>query len=614
MDTPVAKEQSGALAAEEAVRAFDAQIALLADASTALIASPHTADVLAKILEFSRRFAQADAYAVWRKRPGESLWSVVSSAGLSESYAKAGVSEESASTILARGALIVEDTSLEPSLDLRRDSFAREGIRSILVVPLNVHGEPAASLVFYWKTAHRFTPSEIRIASALGNMAASALGAAELREREAELTNAAQISAQRAAFLADAGALLASSLDYGTTLRSVAKLAIARFADWCAVDLAADGKLERVVLEHIEPAKILLAQQYREKYPPHEDDVAYRVLRSGEPMLIEYIPDELLAQQISDHEQLAMLRKMGVKSVMITPMTNRGRTMGLLTFVNSKPDRAYTHSDLALAQELARQAAIAIDNARLFAESQEAQAALRKSNDELRRANDDLNRFAYSASHDLQEPLRMVSAYTQLLQKRYSSKLDTSADLYINYAVQGARRMEALVRDILAYTQSATAEIDGSAPVSASAVLSKALSNLQQAIERSGATIDSGALPTIHIAEIHLLQLFQNLIGNAIKYAGHKPALVNVRASRSGDAWLFSVQDNGIGIDPAYQNQVFGLFKRLHTTAEYEGTGIGLAICKKIVERYGGRIWVESALGLGSTFYFTLPDKAPAKP
>ncbi len=202
----------------------------------------------------------------------------------------------------------------------------------------------------------------------------------------------------------------------------------------------------------------------------------------------------------------------------------------------------------------------------------------------------------------------MVSIYSQLLKKRYGNQLDSTADQYLAYTVGGARRMETLLRDILAYTQAANSAEDKSAAVDANEVLEKALANLQSAIAETGAQITCGQLPTLRLQEIHLLQLFQNLIGNAIKYRSKDAPLIEIAAKQEPEGWLISVRDNGIGIDPQYQEQIFGLFKRLHSIQDYSGTGVGLAICQKIVERYHGRIWVDSALGRGSTFFFTLPD------
>lgn len=236
-----------------------------------------------------------------------------------------------------------------------------------------------------------------------------------------------------------------------------------------------------------------------------------------------------------------------------------------------------------------------------------AENALSKANTELLRANEDLEVFAYSASHDLQEPLRMVAIYSQMLKKKFGGKLGANGDEYIGYTRQGAVRMEQLVRDLLAYTRAASLNPDPPSAVEAEAALSRALANLGAAVTEGGASISRTALPRIRIHRVHLEQLFQNIIGNALKYRRQEPPQIAITAEERTAEWLFSIADNGIGIDPRYRQQVFGIFKRLHSAGEYDGTGIGLAICERIVHRYGGRIWVESELGRGSTFFFTLP-------
>jgi PAS domain S-box-containing protein len=227
--------------------------------------------------------------------------------------------------------------------------------------------------------------------------------------------------------------------------------------------------------------------------------------------------------------------------------------------------------------------------------------------DDLRRANSDLEQFAYSASHDLQEPLRSIKIYGELLTKRYASRLDGQALEFLDYLRTGASRMEMLVRDLLAYTQvtrlNAPTELtDGNE------ALATTLANVQGAIVESGTTVTFNPLPPVRVHSTHLRQLFQNLIGNAIKYRSpERAAVVHVSAERQSGFWVFTVSDNGIGIQPEYKEHIFGLFKRLHSGDEYSGTGIGLAICQRIVERYHGRIWVESEPGRGSRFMFALP-------
>jgi len=226
--------------------------------------------------------------------------------------------------------------------------------------------------------------------------------------------------------------------------------------------------------------------------------------------------------------------------------------------------------------------------------------------DELRRANQDLEQFAYSASHDLQEPLRSIKIYGELLYNRYGGKLDGQAFEFLDYLRSGASRMESLVRDLLAYTQ--VSRLEAIEAADAGEALAATLANLDGAIYESGATVTYGPLPTVQVHTTHLRQLFQNLIGNAIKYSRPETeTVIHVSCERQNASWVFSVRDNGIGISPEYKERIFGLFKRLHTGDEYSGTGIGLAICQRIVERYRGRIWVESEPGEGSTFFFSIP-------
>jgi light-regulated signal transduction histidine kinase (bacteriophytochrome) len=225
---------------------------------------------------------------------------------------------------------------------------------------------------------------------------------------------------------------------------------------------------------------------------------------------------------------------------------------------------------------------------------------------DLDRSNKELEQFAYVASHDLQEPLRMVSSYTQLLARRYKGRLDADADDFIAYAVDGAYRMQRLINDLLAYSRVGTRGKEFE-PTDCSAFFDQAVANLKVPIEESGAVVDRGLLPTVMADKLQFGQLLQNLIGNAIKYHGDEPPRVHVSAEQKGNEWVFSVRDNGIGIDPQFADRIFVIFQRLHNREKYPGTGIGLAICKKIVERHGGRIWLESQVGSGATFYFTMP-------
>jgi PAS domain S-box-containing protein len=239
-------------------------------------------------------------------------------------------------------------------------------------------------------------------------------------------------------------------------------------------------------------------------------------------------------------------------------------------------------------------------------ERKKAEEKLITSLKDLERSNKDLEQFAYVASHDLQEPLRMVASYTQLLEKRYKDKLDSDALEFINYAVDGANRMQGLINDLLSFSRVGTRG-KPSQLIDSHTALGQARVNLSMTIEENNAIVTNDDLPEVMADETQLIQLFQNLIGNAIKF--HKPGespRIHISAQRKNEDWVFSVRDNGIGIDPQYFDRIFVIFQRLNTREEYKGTGIGLAICKKIVERLGGKIWIESQPGQGATFYFTL--------
>ncbi|WP_414652291.1 sensor histidine kinase [Ideonella sp.] len=235
---------------------------------------------------------------------------------------------------------------------------------------------------------------------------------------------------------------------------------------------------------------------------------------------------------------------------------------------------------------------------------EQAQAALQRSNAEL-------EQLAYVASHDMQEPLRMIASYLQLVEQRYHDKLDADGREFIGYAVDGAKRMQGLINDLLTYSRVGT-KARPFAPVALHTVVDTALGYLRLAIEESGARIEVGALPQVNGDATQLVQLMQNLIGNAIKFRGEAAPRIGIEAHPEGEAWHVTVRDNGIGIEAAYFERIFVLFQRLHGRGAYPGTGIGLALCKRIVERHGGRIWPESVPGQGSAFHFTLPRATAA--
>jgi PAS domain S-box-containing protein len=595
---------------------MERELQLLLDASGTLLASPHESNVVQTILSVAQRFVAADAYAVWRQT-GPDLWNAIATVGLSDNYSRTAL-RPATHPSLRPEPQAYSDIEQAPHLANRLEMYRAEGIRSLLTIPMTLHGALSGTLVFYYRKPHQFTERETRLAATLANLAAAALGTSDLYERQKALRTVAEESAQRTEFLAEAGTALASSLDYHLTLTKVAELAVPFFADWCGVNIVDDtGVVRRLVLRHA-GVHMDVARDLQKLFPTSRNPAARLAVRTRKPQFIEEISDTLLTRYIRQPEQLALLRSLGLRSMIFAPLVARGRTLGVLAFATAESGRRYTPEDVALAEELAHRAALAVDSARLFADVaherervQMANRTLRNANQALRRANDDLEQFAFSASHDLREPLRTVAVYTELLKRHFGDKLDSKAATFIGYTVSGARRMEALMNDLLSYVQAARGTDEEPPAIDSNQVLNITLANLQTAIQESGACIVSDDLPSVPVHAVHLEQLFQNLIGNAIKYRNDAPPQIEIAARGSPHGWTFYVRDNGIGIDPQYAKQVFGIFKRLHSSESYSGTGIGLAICQKIVERYGGRIWVESELGKGATFCFTLPVEQP---
>ena len=332
-----------------------------------------------------------------------------------------------------------------------------------------------------------------------------------------------------------------------------------------------------------------------------------RVIKQANDRIYEmtgYSSEELLGQSVKmlylteeefefvGHEKYSQISKQGTGTVETRWRRKDGEVIDVL--LSSAP---INPEDLSVGVTFT-----ALD----ITERKRAEVALTRKTQELARSNAELEQFAYVASHDLQEPLRMVSSYVQLLARRYKEKLDSDADDFITFAVDGANRMQALIKDLLAYSKVGT-KGNRFEPTNCDTVLDLTLANLQFAIEENSARVTHDPLPTVLADPSQMAQLFQNLIANAIKFRGEDSPYVHIAAEKHENEWLFSIRDNGPGIEEEYKERIFEIFQRLHGRNDYPGTGIGLAICKKIVERHGGRMWVVSDPGGGSIFYFTFP-------
>jgi signal transduction histidine kinase len=408
---------------------------------------------------------------------------------------------------------------------------------------------------------------------------------------------------------------------------------------------------------HIEKAAIFLKQENDDDYCliancGYDKEASYS-FRADHP-LVEWLDKHESALSQFDMDVIPQFKALwgeeravlqDLQAQLFIPLKAKARLVGIFVLGPKLSGDNYAHDDQIILTTLANQIAVAIENARLYSHLQRTLVALRQAHDELEtrvvqrtadlaqanqaleaeirvrmhaeevirqytkeleRSNQELQQFAYVASHDLQEPLRMVSSYLQLLERRYGEQFSDDARDFINFAVDGAKRMQALIDDLLAFSRVGTRSKPFT-PVALDQVVSHAMSNLEIALRETQATIHYDDLPVVEGDPTQLVQLFQNLIGNALKFHSSQPPRIQIIESRQNGMAEILVADNGIGIDPDYAERIFLIFQRLHTREEYPGNGIGLAICKRIVERHGGKIWVDSHPGNGSTFHFTLP-------
>ncbi len=412
------------------------------------------------------------------------------------------------------------------------------------------------------------------------------------RQRDRDELDLANIEVEFAPLLAELGRIMTSASDIDEVYE--------RFTDAVTSVIPAD-RLSIVVIDS--DAWQTKARYYAgidvplatlDVWRPLDGQVVETVVLSKRPQIVD---ERNVAAVLAKSPRLQDGIEAGLRTWLDVPVILEQTVVAVMRFMSRTPN-AYDARSEALAVLIAAQVAGAVANAQSIESLLATQA-------ELARSNAELEQFAYVASHDLQEPLRMVASYVGLLERRYRGRLDSDADDFIEFAVDGARRMQALLSGLLDLSRVGTRgrELEST---ESDAALRDALINLEQGIAEAGAEVIHEPLPAVLGDRIQLTQLFQNLISNAVKFNAADSPQVTVSASQSGSMWEFAVADNGIGIDPAHFDRIFQVFQRLHTRDTYEGTGIGLSVCRKIVERHGGAIWPESAMGQGTTFRFTL--------
>jgi PAS domain S-box-containing protein len=606
----LAHEQEARAEAEEALRlqrSIEERLTLLVEASQVLLGSPTLESVQPAILDLSRRLISADAYAIWRVDNASKTWHMVAQAGMSEGYREQDIRNvENVDNLLDRP-LLIEDVTREPFLSKRQALYGTEGIKSLLVVPLRIHGQVSGTLTFYYRRNRKFNGTEVRVASALANLAGSAISSSELYEEQRRMRAEAEDAERRAHFLAEASRILASTLDYQKTLSQVAELTVPDLADWCAVDMVADdGSIVRLAVAHADPAKIEWANELQKQYPVEREAPrgVPNVLRTGEPELYTDIRDEMLVATAVDDEHLRIMREIGFTSAMIVPLSVQGRTLGAVTFVSSESGSHFGHSDLIFAEDLARRAATAIDNARLYREAQEA----RRTAEEASRLKDE---FLATLSHELRTPLTAVLGWSHLL--RFGNFDEESATNALETIERNARSQVQLIDDLLDVSRIITGKLRLDVRnVDPSSFIEAAMAAMQPAAEAKGVRIqkvmDTG-VSSIAGDPMRLQQVVWNLLANAIKFTP-KGGRVQVRFERVNSHIEIAVSDTGQGIAPEFLPFVFDRFRQADGTATraHGGLGLGLSIVRHLVELHGGTVHVDSqGEGHGATFTVKLP-------
>jgi signal transduction histidine kinase/CheY-like chemotaxis protein len=485
-------------------------------------------------------------------------------------------------------------------LEDMRDAYQLEGISSMIVFPLAIRGDRSGTMVFYSQRPCRYSDSDIRVGTALTNLVAASITTAELHEEQRLAREAADHARQRAAFLAEAGGRLGESLDYETTLKAVAKLAVPTVADWCAVDVLSErGVLQRVAVAHVDPKKVEFAQMLQERYPadPNAPGGVYEVIRTGQPILVSRISTNLIEAAARDDEHRRILQELQLTSYMCVPMMTHSRAFGAITFVGAESGREYSGDDLRFAQELATRASLAVDNARSYARASEAS-----------RLKDE---FLATLSHELRTPLNAVLGYTRLM--RLGSVEPEKHHRAVEVIERNATALKQIIEDVLDISRIVAGRIRLNVePVDLPSIVEEATATVSPAAHAKGIRLEKVIDPItspVSADPERLLQIVWNLLSNAIKFTP-RGGKVQLRLSRVNSHVEITVSDTGRGIEPDFLPLVFERFRQADASFSRTegGLGLGLAIARQLVELHGGTISAASqGVGHGATFTVKLP-------
>ncbi len=575
----------------------------LAVASASILGSPDTVAVASAAIDVARDVFAADGYALWRI-DRNSVWRIVRSFGITDDFAARAIPRSGDGlqppSVPFSEPLISEDVQETSMLADMREAYKREGIHSMIVFPLTIRGQRSGTMVFYSHQRVTFSDVDVQVGAALANLAAAALTTADLYEEQRQAREAADHARQQAMFLAQAGSVLSSSLDYERTLRSVANLAVPTLADWCAVDIVGQrGALQRIAVAHVDPKKVEFARMLEERYPadPNAPGGVHEVLRTGQPRYMSRIPKDLLEAAARDEEHLRIIRALNLTSYLCVPLSIHGRTIGAITLVSAESEREYTDDDVRFALELATRASLAVENARAYERANEAS-----------RLKDD---FLATLSHELRTPLNAVLGYARVM--RTSTIPPDKTTGAWDVVERNATALKQIIEDVLDVSSIVAGRLRLQVePVDLPTILHEAIATVQPGADAKGVRIEAVIEPLsapISGDASRLRQILWNLLSNAIKFTP-RGGRVQLLLSRVNSHVEVTVSDTGTGIAPDFLPFVFERFRQANPgfSREHGGLGLGLAIAKELAELHGGTIVASSrGIGQGATFTMKLP-------
>ncbi len=572
----------------------------LIDASGSVLGSPRLDTVLPATVNLANELLSADGYAIWRADRDGKAWAIVASRGISSDFADHLIDSAARPPAFPLTEPIVLEDVYASELEWRWAVYRAEGIESMLVIPMTIAGTTSGTLVAYHHTKRRFSDVEVQTARALANLAGSAITTAELYEEQRRSREAVERVNRRAAFLAEASAILGGSLDYEVTLKAVANLAVPHVADWCAVDIIDDaGELKRLAVAHVDPTKVEYARTLRGRYPedPESPYGVHHVIRTGRSVMMESIPDEIVEARARDPEHLRILRELGPTSYVCVPLVARARTLGALTFVSAESGRQYGTDDLHFAEDVAYRAALAVDNAYAYRQ--------------LSVANRAKDEFLATLSHELRTPLNAVLGWARML--RDGDVRGERRAHALEVIERNAEAQLRLVEDLLDVSRIITGKLRLDVQrIELPPIIEAAIEAIQPAATAKNIHVQTALDPKagpMYGDAARLQQAVWNLLVNAVKFTP-RDGRVRVTLMRSTSHLAIEVADTGEGLAPDVLPFVFDRFRQGESgpTRGHGGLGLGLAIVRHIIELHGGSVSASSpGPGQGATFHIHLP-------